>query len=161
MNYAVSCFGAGTAVRTLSGDRDIEDLKVGDQVLTQDVHTGALGYHPVTAVHHNPPSPTFLIKLAGESIVSSPFHRFWKVGLGWVMARDLNTGDTLRLLDGVARVELIEPGKVQPVFNLDVAGAHDFFVGAGAALVHDNTLPETRLAPFDATSDLAAARSAH
>lgn len=153
----MSCFGGGTLVRTLEGPRPIETLKVGDRVLTQDVKDGALGYHPITFVHHNPPSPTFLVKVKGDTIVSSPFHRFWVVGKGWVMARDLNGGETLRLLDGPATVESVSEGPVQPVFNLDVAEAHDFFAGAASALVHDNTLPDTRLRPFDAVTEVVSA----
>ncbi len=59
----MSCFGAGTMVRTLTGSQPIESLKLGDQVLTQSVKTGALAYKPILAVHHNPPSKTFEIKL--------------------------------------------------------------------------------------------------
>jgi hypothetical protein len=151
-----SCFGAGTLVRTLEGTQPIESIRVGDRVLTQDIRTGALGYHPVMVIHHNPPSPTFLVKAAGDTIVSSPFHRFWVAGTGWVMARELKGGETLRLLDGPASVQAVESGPVQPVFNLDVAGDHDFFAGAAAALVHDNTLPELRLEPFDAVAELSA-----
>jgi hypothetical protein len=145
-----SCFGAGTAVQTLTGPRPIESLQVGDRVLTQSIATGALGYRPILVVHHNPPSPTFLIHVAGDTIVSSPFHRFWKAGKGWVMARGLKAGDRLRTLEGVAEVTAVEDGKVQPVFNLDVAEDADFFAGKAAALVHDNTLPDPRLVPFDA-----------
>jgi hypothetical protein len=152
----VSCFGAGTRVRTLRGSEPIETLRVGDQVLSQNLRTGALGYQPVVVVHHNPPSPTFLIKVAGETIVSSPFHRFWKAGQGWVMARDLKPGETLRLLDQRALVESVETGPVQPVYNLDIAQDHDFFAGASAVLVHDNTLPDFRQSPFDAEPDLVA-----
>jgi hypothetical protein len=146
----ISCFGAGTPVRTLDGSRPIESLRVGDRVLTQSTETGALGYRPVVGVYHNPPSPTFLIKVAGDTIVSSPFHRFWKAGKGWVMARDIRVGDRLRLLEGVSEVTGVEDGKVQLVYNLDVAGDADFFAGNAGALVHDNTLPDPRLAPFDA-----------
>ncbi len=152
---AMSCFGAGTQVRTFQGTRSIEQLKIGDRVLTSNIKTGSLGYQPVTLVHHNPPSPTFLIKIKGDTIVSSPFHRFWVVGKGWIMARDMKGGETLRLLDGPAVVESVEDGPVQPVFNLDIADDHDFFAGAAAALVHDNTLPDTRLTPFDAAPVLA------
>lgn len=152
-----SCFGAGTLVQTLQGARAIETLKVGDRILTQSVSTGALGYQPVTAIHHNPPSPTFLVKVKGDTIVSSPFHRFWAVGKGWVMARDLKGGEKLRLLSGPATVESVTGGTVQRVFNLDIDEDHDFFAGAAAALVHDNTLPDPRLVPFDAATDVASA----
>ena len=36
-----SCFGAGTPVRTLTGPRPIESIRVGDRVLAQDTTTGA------------------------------------------------------------------------------------------------------------------------
>jgi hypothetical protein len=75
-----NCFKAGTPVRTLAGPRPIETICVGDRVLTQDVQTGALGYQPVVAVFHNPPSTTMRIDLDGESIVATTIHRFWKAG---------------------------------------------------------------------------------
>jgi hypothetical protein len=144
-----SCFGAGTPVRTIGGPRPIESLQVGDRVLTQDTTSGALGYRPVLVVHHNPPSATFRISLKGEAIVASHFHRFWVAGKGWAMARDLKAGDPIRTLEGVFRVESIAPDAVQPVYNLDVADDADFFAGKAGALVHDNTLPDPRLVPFD------------
>jgi hypothetical protein len=152
----MSCFAAGTMVKTQTGPRPIESLEAGDVVLTQSVRTGALGYHPVVKVHRNPPSATYKITLGDEAVVSSAFHRFWAPGRGWVMARDLKPGDTLRTLGGLARVTAVEDDRVQPVFNLDVADDADFFVGCSGALVHDNTIPDLRLAPFDAPTALAA-----
>jgi tetratricopeptide (TPR) repeat protein len=146
----ISCFGAGTLVRTLTGLEPIETLKVGDSVLTQSTKTGVLSYKPILAVHHNPPSKTFRVKLGGETIVSSEFHRFWKAGSGWVMARDLKEENLIRTLNGPAAVTSIEQGDVVLVYNLDVAEDSDFFVGRGGALVHDNTLPDLREKPFDA-----------
>ncbi|SIO55936.1 Pretoxin HINT domain-containing protein [Singulisphaera sp. GP187] len=152
-----SCFGAGTPVHTLSGVQPIEALKEGDRVLTQNTKTGALDYQPILVVHHNPPSPTYRITLGDETVISSHFHRFWKAGQGWVMARDLTPGDTVRTLGGLVRVGSIDASDVQPVFNLDVAGDADFFVGRQGALVHDNTLPDLRQTPFDAPPSLATA----
>ena len=143
------CFGAGTLVRTMTGPRPIETLRTEDMVLTQSTSTGALGYQPVLTAHHNPPSPTFRIKLEADTIVSSPFHRFWKVGQGWVMARDLNPGDRLRLLNGTDVVATTAKGNVELVYNLDIAEDADFFAGAAAVLVHDQTLLDPRLVPFD------------
>ena len=145
-----SCFAAGTPVRTLLGPRPIESIQVGDQVLAQDVTTGALSFEPVLALHHNPPKPTLRIDLGGEVIVATPIHRFWKAGQGWAMARDLRPGDTIRRLGGTAQVVSVSEEKVQPVFNLDVAQCRSFFVGASGALVHDNSLVDPVLHPFDA-----------
>lgn len=150
-----SCFGAGTPVHTLTGVRAIETLEVGDVVLTQDTNTGSLGYKPVVVVHHNPPSKTFNITLENTTVVSTPFHRFWKAGKGWVMARDLTRGDAIRTLNGLARVTAIGDGSVQKVYNLDVADTASFFVGDGGVLVHDNSLPSPALQPFDARAALA------
>ena len=97
------------------------------------------------------------------------FHNQWSTGYNarvWVQLPIVpdapqcrlasRSGDTLRTLGGIARVVSLEPGATVPVFNLDVAGARTFFVGMKDALVHDNTLPNSHLEPFDAakTQDL-------
>lgn len=151
----MSCFGAGTLVQSITGPRRIENFQVGDLVLSQDTTSGSLAYRPIVATHHNPPSKTFEVRLGGETIVSSEFHRFWIAGRGWVMARDLRVGDVVRALGRTAEVEAIDEGEVQPVYNLDVADSRSFFVGKLGALVHDNSLPTTTITPFDAVPDLA------
>ncbi|HEV3120931.1 MAG TPA: polymorphic toxin-type HINT domain-containing protein [Isosphaeraceae bacterium] len=153
-----TCFAAGTQVRTLDGPRSIESLQVGDQVLSQDVATGTLGFEPILVVHHNPPAETLRIALEGdETIVSSVYHRFWRSGLGWAMGRELEPGDTLRTLNGLVKVKSIQPGPVVPLYNLDVASNRTFFVGARGTLVHDNTLPAPSVEPFDAVPSLVTA----
>jgi len=147
-----NCFAAGTPVLSRGGPRPIEDLRVGDQVLTQESDSGALEFRPILAIFHNRPSPTLRVELGGESIVSTPIHRFWLAGRGWAMARDLRPGDHVRSLDGPARVESVTPSPVQPVFNLEVADGHSFFVGRGRALVHDNSLVNPAPVAFDAGS---------
>lgn len=154
-----SCFAAGTPVHTLLGPRPIETLQVGDQALCEDPETGALGYQPIVRVLHNPPSVTLKIRLAGApedegaAIVATPIHRFWQAGKGWVLARDLKPGTPLRLLGGVARVESVEPSdRAVPVFNLELAGGHTFFVGPRGALVHDNARAQPLSHPFDAAA---------
>ena len=154
--YLGSCFAAGTPVWTDRGPVAIERLQMGDLVLSQDEATGALAYRPILKAHHNPPSETLRIVIDGEAIVSSAFHRFWRVGEGWAMARDLEPGDVVRALGRTAAIASIEPDEKQPVFNLDVDGTRSFFVGESAALVHDNSLPEPGRSPFDRVADLAA-----
>ena len=150
--YSVrTCFAAGTPVHTLDGSRPIEAIQVGDQVLSQDAATGALSFQPVVFVHRNPPAKTLRITLSdGQSVVCSVYHRFWRANLGWAQARELKPGDTLRIPRRHRPGRRIEPDSVQPLYNLDVAGSRTFFVGRTILLVHDNTLPDHRLKPFDA-----------
>ena len=152
------CFAKGTLVRTVLGPRPIEELQVGDRVLTSDVTTGVLEVRPVVAVRHNPPSPTLRLTLGSETVVATPIHRFWKAGVGWVMARDLKPGDAVRAIGGVVQVVATERDTVQPVYNLEVAEGRSYFVGERGALVHDYSPPLPVIGAFDAvpgTADLA------
>jgi hypothetical protein len=153
---STSCFGAGTPVRTVDGTRPIEAIRVGDRVLAQDTRTGGLSFQPVLAVFHNKPAPTLEIALGGEGVVATAIHRFWLAGKGWAMARELKPGDPVRTIGGIARVVEITPRPVQPVFNLEVAEGHTFFVGSHGALVHDNSPVRPSARPFDAVLEIVA-----
>ncbi len=150
-----SCFAAGTLVRTLDGPRRIETIAAGDQVLNQDPTSGELRYRAVVTAFHNPPNGTYRIQLdSGEAIVATGIHRFWKAGKGWTMARDLKPGDVLRTLGGVATVQSVDPDRVQPVFNLEVAEGQSFFVGESGVLAHDNSTIHPVPEPFDAVGPI-------
>ncbi len=156
-----ACFGAGTLVLSIDGPRAIESIQVGDRVLAQHPTTGLLGFRPVVAVHRNNPSPTFRIGVEGETIVATGIHRFWKAGQGWTMARDLKTGDRLRVVGATVEVRAIEPGDTQPVYNLDVAEDRDFFVGGKGVLVHDYSFVQPVLSPFDREPELTPSQPSH
>jgi hypothetical protein len=128
--------------------------------MVQDTRTGSLGFQPVVAVYHNPPGATLRVTLGDDAVVATGIHRFWKAGKGWAMARDLKPGDAIRTLGGVAKVELVEDEKVQPVFNLEVAEGHSFLVGKLGVLVHDNSAVEPTTSPFDASTVADARRPA-
>jgi hypothetical protein len=152
-NSHLSCFAAGTTVRTLAGPRPIESIAVGDQLLTQEPRTGALGYHPVVEAAHNPPDKLLRIDLGGEAIKVTGIHRFWRAGKGWVMARELKPGDVVRCLGGVATVNSVEPAGVEPVYNLRVLQAESYFVGGASLLAHDNSEVWPVARPFDAAPE--------
>jgi len=152
---APDCFAAGTPVRTRDGLRPIESIELGDRVMAQDPTTGALGEKPVVAVFHNPPSETLSVDLGGETLVTTGIQRFWQARRGWVMARDLKPGDEVRTYGGLVKVGAVVTADRRPVYNLEVAGGHDFFVGRAGTLVHDHTAAETVTHPFDAEPGLA------
>ena len=103
----------------------------------------------MVVAYHNPPNATFRIDLGNEAIVATGIHRFWKAGQGWVMARELKPGDRLRTIGGIALVKAVEPDKVQPVFNLQIADGDSFFVGNDGVLAHDNSIVNPTEKPFD------------
>jgi hypothetical protein len=146
---AYDCFAAGTTVRTRSGTRPIEEIRVGDQVLMQDTRTGALGFQPVLAARHYDPAPTLRIRVGDESLVATGIHRFWKPGQGWTLARDLKPGDPVRVIGGTRRLDSVRPDQTRNVFNLEVAAGHTFFVGKTGILVHDDSLEGLAEKPFD------------
>lgn len=156
-----SCFAAGTMVRTLQGPRPIQEIRPGDQVLSEDTTTGAFTYRAVVTAYHNPPNETYRLNLGEESIVATGIHRFWKAGLGWVMARDVKAGDRLRTIGGTIEVVSVSKDEVQPVFNLQLAGGDNFCVGGLGVIAHDNSFVEPVAEPFDgvpALADLTTAR---
>ncbi|QEH37722.1 hypothetical protein OJF2_63130 [Aquisphaera giovannonii] len=144
------CFAAGTPVHTAGGPRAIETLRVGDLVLSQNLKDGSLGYRAVTGIHVNGPADTLRIVIAGEAVVATGIHRFWKVGMGWAMARDLRPGDRLRMAGRSGLVESVTPDARQTIYNLDVQGNRDYFVGIRGILVNDFGMVEPVETPFDA-----------
>jgi hypothetical protein len=159
-SFHYSCFAAGTIVHTRIGPRAIETLDSGDQVLAQNVTTGSLGYAPIVTVIRNPPAQTLRITTSRGAVVATEIHRFWKAGRGWVMARNLVIGDRIRTKDGVTEVVAVRSTPAQPVYNLEVLDQHDFFVGRGGLLVHDNSIVEPTPRPFDAPAILKASADA-
>jgi tetratricopeptide (TPR) repeat protein len=158
--WSHSCFGKGTTVHTQQGLLPIEAIRAGDLVLSQDLKTGALAFQPVVTVYHNPPNATLKVSFSdSESIVATGIHRFWKAGQGWVMARELKTGDVIRTIGGTAEVVSVKDDATQPVFNLEVASGQSFFVGEAGMLVHDNSLVSPEPKPFDASTDLTALKA--
>ena len=137
-----TCFAAGTPVRMADGtDRPIEKIRAGDRVLAYDVAAGRTVASVVTETFHHAAGETRATLLVNGTLRATPEHPFFANG-HWVRAAELGVGDVLLEVgeDGrtVNRVPVrsIErlPGEVE-TFNLEVAGAHDYF--ADGILVHN------------------------
>jgi hypothetical protein len=136
-----SCFVAGTSVLGISGPMAIEDIRPGDLILAQDVHTGRLTYRPVLETTRRREFPVFKIRTVDDDeLVATGGHAFWVAGTGWIRARDLASGMRLHTLRGGVCVSDVEAGPPRRSYNLVVADFHSYFVGEGNILCHDNTL---------------------
>ena len=148
----VSGLAEGTLVWSLSGVRPIEELRAGDKVLTQDVTTGALSFAPILTTRCNASTPVKSIALGDTALVATELERFWVAGDGWVMARELKPGDTLRALGGVVRVTTVEGSDARSVYHVQVPSGCGVFVGRRGILAHDDRLAKPVALPFDAAS---------
>jgi Ni/Co efflux regulator RcnB len=131
------CLVAGTLVWTDRGMRPVESLRLGDQVLSCDVQTGALSYQSVLRQTVREPEPLTKIQLGSDEIVASKGHPFWVVGRGWTTTEQLVPGDALHGADGVAVIDSLAPASTDKTYNLVVEQNHSYFVGKSRILSHD------------------------
>jgi hypothetical protein len=153
-----ACFPAGTPVATKEGLKNIEEIQVGDEVWAYDEKTGEIGLKPVINHFERTTSVLVKIEIEGETIRATPEHPFYANG-DWKEAGLLETGDSILLFSGRlakvksvayegahAPVEMgedifqdIDNGDIVPqkVFNFEVKGWHNYFVGWLKMLVHN------------------------
>jgi hypothetical protein len=132
------CFVAGTLVWTADGLRPIETLVAGARAVATDMDTAVRAEHRVVAVFERVTPAVVELHVAGEVIACSGEHPFWVPGVGWQRAGDLVAGARLLTVEGelVLSAISIRNGEVT-VYNIEVAGAHTYHIGARGILVHN------------------------
>jgi RHS repeat-associated protein len=138
-------FSPDTAVETPDSSRAIAGLKIGDTVEAYDPRTGVTGPHLVTAVMvHTDPVVEHLATDAGP-IETTPNHPFFTTDRGWVEAGQLRVGEQIRTDSATPATVSGFTTEATPssMWDLTVADAHSFFVGAGAVLVHNCSPSQT------------------
>jgi hypothetical protein len=127
-----ACFAAGTPLRTPEGSRNIEDIRVGDLVLSRDEHNpdGLVVAQTVEEVFVRQ-GLIWHLHLGGQVIRTTAEHPFYREGDGWTACQELRVGDRLLTEDGtwVMVEDLLDTGEWETVYNLRVAEFHTYFVG--------------------------------
>ena len=128
------CFVAGTLIETKAGKKKIEDVQVGDLVLSRDEVTREQGYKTVTYTFARPTNRlavlTYNSRDGPATVTGSPEHPFWSEDRKtWAGMGELRAGERLRCADGrtaeVRSVRLEE--RVETVYNFTVDGWHTYF----------------------------------
>ena len=136
------CFVAGTLVTTEDGQEPIEEIEVGDKVLSEDETTGEVAVKTVTETYINETDELIHIGVNGETISATPTHPFYVDKLGWTLARSLRAGDVLVLSNGeLVTVEWVQHEILESpikVYNFEVQDFHTYFVGQSSVLVHND-----------------------
>jgi hypothetical protein len=150
---AIDFFTTRTSARFVPTERmsaanskAIEDIAVGDTVWAWHEVTGDRVERPVVRLFRHADKPLVTVRIAYENrqecIEATTEHPFWVPGRGWVAASALLPGDSLLLLDEGASAQVmyaVVAGRTADVFNFEVDGAHNYFVGEGAVLVHNRS----------------------
>ena len=135
------CFVAGTLVTTEDGFKTIEEIEVGDKVLSADETTGEVAVKMVTETYVNKTDELIHIGVNGETISATPTHPFYVDKLGWTLARSLRAGDVLVLSNGeLVTVEWVQHEILESpikVYNFEVEDFHTYFVGENGVFVHN------------------------
>ncbi|MFF4245404.1 polymorphic toxin-type HINT domain-containing protein [Streptomyces sp. NPDC001822] len=138
------CFLAGTAVLMADGTKkNIEDIKVGDDVLATDPTTGQTGARPVTALISTKGVKqlhelSIKTKTGVKKITATAEHPFWiPAKRAWIRAGSLVPGTTLATVDGAPAQITDNHAYTKRVrtYNFTVADLHTYYVLAGGTPV--------------------------
>ncbi|MGG4196831.1 polymorphic toxin-type HINT domain-containing protein [Paenibacillus jamilae] len=138
-----NCFTAGTKVLTDDGEKNIEDIEVGDKVLAKDENNpdGELAYKEVTGLYRNQRDDIIKLNVGEQIIETTDNHPFWVEEKGWVFADELQVGDKLQKSDGsnliIDKVEFVNLDEPVTVYNFTVANFHTYYVTDLGIWVHN------------------------
>lgn len=125
-----NCFAPGTPVLTDKGMVPIEDIQVGDMVLSKNDETGEQAYKRVSYKLDNQVNVLYHIHAGGETISATDNHPFWIKGKGWKLAKELVIGD--QLVTNEEKYIVIEQVEIEAtgskVYNFTVEDFHTYYV---------------------------------
>ncbi len=131
------CFVKGTRVRVIGGTTPIEEIEVGDSVLSHGAD--GLEMRDVVAVKRSKGVGIYRITTAsGRVVEATGDHPFFVQGEGYIPASLLTSGDMLLccVREGHDYVRMVERVReTETVYDIQVEGNHNFF--ANDILVHN------------------------
>ena len=122
-----TCFRGDTLVATENGLRPIRTIRVGDRVWSWDKSSDKKVLRKVSRTMRKPAYGLRTLRVGQETIYTTDTHPYWVEGKGWVKARYLRTGDSLRGDDGARLV----------VLNNDRVDSQSFFAGYDVTQDHE------------------------
>jgi RHS repeat-associated protein len=143
------CFAKGTKIETPNGLVNIEDIKVGDKVMSFSLGAGKAIERTVTELIRSKTEHWYNVTIDGDTFKVTGAHPFWIAReKRWIHARELAPGMKLQQLNGtfstVTAVKIEALGDPEATYNFEVEEDHNYYAGTSrhAVLVHNSD-------PFD------------
>lgn len=132
-------FVAGTLIHTKSGLVPIEDIKIGDEVLSFNELTGESEYKKVVHLIKNEKTDDYAsLSFGDEGLLESTSNHPFYIGGEWVEVSELSNGLILKGVSSAPEITSIEyQYKTQKVYNFTVEGNANYYVGEEGVLVHN------------------------
>lgn len=137
MSGGGGCFVKGTVVATPQGLIPIDQMKVSGEVYALDLTTNKLVGQKVMRVIKAQGQEILVLDFGDEKIRCTPLHRFYTGQ--WIPAHKLQLMSNVLSRDGQWKAlrGIGREIQSQPVYNLTVAGIHNYLVGQAGLLVHN------------------------
>jgi hypothetical protein len=140
-----ACFLENTLVHVRDGLKKIQDLDVGDFVLSLNEETKKNEYKRVVGVVKGIRSDMVIFTIEAQvPIVVSPNHKMFIVGKGWINAAEVSNDDVLLDHEGrqvkFSKVQKVIYDSEVKVHNLEVEQNHNYYVGNLGILTHNQGL---------------------
>jgi hypothetical protein len=138
---------SGKSARLSQTVKPIEALEVDNLVWAWDEAKGAVVRRRVKRLfrHKHKAVLDVICVISGtrcqQTISATTEHPFWVNGKGWVPSCRLQPDDVLRRIDGggMRVLRVTDSGRKADVFNFEVEGIHNYFVGGAGVLVHNES----------------------
>lgn len=133
------CFTAGTPVAVPGGSKDIATLKEGDTVITKNVPAGKNILQRISAVTRRTTTKLVRLITQNDTIVTTPEHPFYVEQKGWTLAGKLSKGARIATLSGaMMALNMVQAfDSTATVYNFEVPGTHNYYVGKSGLLAHN------------------------
>lgn len=138
-----SCFVANTPITTQQGYKNIQDIKVGDIVLSYNEKSQTNEYSKVIATMiHDVTENIYSLYIGNDILEVTGIHRFLILRdniESWIHAADLHVGDFVRYADGTHHLikDIEIDYRTTRVYNFEVANNHNYYVGKNRILAHN------------------------
>ena len=137
------CFVAHTLITTNQGFKNIEDIQVGDIVLSYNEQTKQNVYSEVAeTMIHFVQEPIYTLYIENETLKVTGIHRFFikrNEFISWMHAEDLQEGDFVLFADGTWHkiFNITKRFRFRKVYNFEVSNTHNYYVGKNQILAHN------------------------